>query len=209
MWSELCVDEIMCLDISERRASMAERIRDIASIVEEAFVPLSYGGGVDTVESAEMLLQLGIEKIVIGWEGTDSLELIASVASRYGSQAVCCCVDYSRSSSEIAELSARGKYVIGAEHVSEVVRVIGSSGAGEVVVQCVNRDGTMSGFDRAIVGPELASTVIPVVILGGIGGVEDVNEIHGLGFSAAAGSLFCLRGRTSQVLIGNPFFTHE
>lgn len=209
LWSDMCVDEIVCLDISERRSPIKERIDGIAAIVEEAFVPVSYGGGIDTVESARMLFDLGIEKIVLGWQGPESLSLLESVASRYGGQAVCCCIDYSRSASEIATLISRGKYVIGADHVSDIVQVVGNSDVGEVIIQCVDRDGTMSGFDMAIVSPELASVRIPLVMLGGAGRPEDVHAIHRLGLSAAAGSLYCLRGMTSQVLIGNPFLAVE
>jgi cyclase len=205
LWSEMCVDEIVCLDISENREPLAERIADVSAIVEEAFVPLSYGGGIESVSSAARLFRLGIEKVVLGWSGRKTLSLVESIAARYGSQAVSCCLDYSSDVRTIRNMERRGKTVVPAKQVPPVVGVLSRSGVGEIIIQCVDRDGQRCGYDLELASIMTKVTTTPLVVLGGAGDSLDVVAAHSSGCSAAAGSLFVFRGRSDQVLIGNPF----
>lgn len=206
LWSEMCVDEIVCLDISEYRQTADQNLKGISAIVNESFVPLSYGGGIKSVAFAEKLFGLGIEKVVIGWEGPDSLLLIEEIALQFGNQAVACCIDYSYSDFAINSLQIRGKrVVVRADKVLDVVSQLSYARAGEIIVQCVDRDGEQCGYDLQILSEIQGAVSTPLVLLGGAGSLSDVHAVHELGISAAASSLYVLRGKSYQVLIGNPF----
>lgn len=206
LWSEMCVDEIVCLDITEQRRPLSERIETISAIVNEAFVPVSFGGGIDSFDSADRIIGLGIEKVVLGWAGASTRELLDAIASRHGAQAVSCCIDYSGDSSTRRELAKRGKAVVLRAEVSSIVRSLSFGGVGEVILQCVDRDGQFSGYDIELAKSISSESPVPVVLLGGAGSSGDFDSAHKIGCSAAAGSLYVFRGKSSQVLIGNPVF---
>lgn len=205
LWSDLCVDEIVYLDISEVREPLSHRLALLTSIAEEAFVPLSVGGGVTSEGDAACLFSLGIEKVVIGWSGVQTLSLVSTLAVRFGSQAISVCVDYSYFNSTIKSLERRGKFVIPSSQLNSTLATLVSAGAGEIIVQCVDRDGMLDGFDSEQLSQLVSLVSVPLVLLGGDGNVEHVKQAHQLGFAAAAGRLFSFSGSSDQVLIGNPF----
>lgn len=205
LWSEMCVDEIACVDISERRAPVSERTNEISAMVDEAFVPLSIGGGIASLYDAESLFGLGIEKVILGWSASRTLSLADAIATRYGSQAVSCCIDYTYVGTQIVTLGNRGKEVVEAREVAKIVRSLSASGIGEFIVQCVDRDGEFCGYDLQLAAEVFREAKSPVVVLGGCGDVGDVTNAHRIGCAAAAASVFVFRGKTRQVLIGNPF----
>lgn len=206
IWSELCVDEIVCLDISAERSSIIARAEEVAAIVEEAFVPLGYGGGIDSLDSAAIFFDQGIEKVVIGWDGAVTAPLLDALASRYGQQAVCCCVDYSFHADMILKLNQASKTVVSAGSLVEIVSTLSSAGVGEILLQCVDRDGMRTGFDlvSALRCREVAS--VPLVLVGGARSIVDVESAWELGCSAASSTLFNLWNQSDQVLVGNPLF---
>lgn len=203
LWSEMCVDEIICLDISQTRVQLDCRLEQIRSIVDESFVPLAYGGGVNTLGDAEKIFRLGVERVIVGWNGSCSCEIIKDIAGRYGRQAVSCCIDYSRERKLSVRLMRKGKYIVPQEQVFSAMVDAVASGAGEVILQCVDRDGMMEGLDPMIKNVANKFTT-PVVLLGGTGDLSDVREIHEHGLSVASGSLFVYFNRERQVLVGNP-----
>lgn len=208
LWSALCVDEIVCLDISQDRRTLEERLDEIAGIVNESFVPLAFGGGVKSLDNAESLFQLGIEKVVIGWHGSNTVSLLENIAAQFGSQAVSCCIDYSYFASKLKRTLA-SKNIVDALEVNSILHELSQSKVGEIIVQCVDRDGQMNGFDLLKASEIRPLVSVPLVLLGGGGDLKDVSEVHKLGCAAACGSMFMFRGKSAQVLIGNPFLTTE
>jgi cyclase len=204
LWSEFCVDEIVCLDISETREKLSSRLTQITAIIEEAFVPVAFGGGIDSLEQAHRLFDLGIEKVVIGWEDLATGELVDTVAAHYGSQAVACCLDYSYSWELCDWTKNRRKRVLHVTELYSAITAMGRTNVGEIILQCVDREGEMNGLDLAVASEVHESVDVPLVLLGGVGSVEHIKSAHRVGCSAGAGSLFTFRTNTRQVLLGNP-----
>ena len=200
------VDELVLLDISagtENRPPFFERIAEIAS---EAFMPMAYGGGIRTMEHAEKLFHLGIEKVVINSALATTPQLITEVANRYGSQAVIASIDVKKGFfgktdvyTNSGQKSAKTDPVTYAKRAEEL-------GAGEILLTSIDQEGTMEGYDLALTRAVSEAVNIPVIASGGAGKLDDfkkaVNE--GRASAVAAGSLFVFHGRHRAVLINYP-----
>lgn len=168
-------------------------------------MPFGYGGGVRTVEQAQRLFGLGVEKVILNSVLSDDPDLITRTANAAGSQSVVASIDCRR--------SWLGKYTV---HVGGGRRATGRTpaefatemerrGAGEIILNSIDRDGMMQGYDLELVGAVSAAVSIPVVAAGGAGSLSDVRAAIGAGASAAAaGSLFVFHGRHRAVLINYP-----
>jgi cyclase len=205
IFNEKEVDEIAFLDIDAHRTGAGPNFDLLADIATEAFMPFGYGGGVRTVEQAQRLFGLGVEKVILNSALPDDPELITRTANSAGSQSVVASLDCRR--------SWLGKYTV---HVGGGRRSTGRSpaefaaemerrGAGEIILNSVDRDGMMQGYDLELVGAVSAAVSIPVVAAGGAGNLSDVRAaIHAGASAAAAGSLFVFHGRHRAVLINYP-----
>ncbi len=181
-------DEIVFLDITaahERRGTMLEVVRRTAS---RAFVPLTVGGGVRTVEEMRDVLRAGADKVSFNTAAVATPELLTSCAERFGSQAVVCAIDARRAGS-VGEPAGAGTGSSAAEPRWEVVthggrrptgldavgwaqRVV-ALGAGELLVTSMDRDGTRSGFDTELLAAIATRVRVPVIASGGAAGPED------------------------------------
>jgi cyclase len=206
IFNEKEVDELIFLDISatpSRRGPDYELIADIAS---EAFMPLAYGGGVGSVEDAKRLFGLGIEKIVLNTAALESPSLVSRVAEISGRQSVVVCLDVARSFWGRSAVTARGGRYRMPRAVEDWARTLVEAGAGELVVQSVDRDGTMLGYDIDLLRRISSVVSVPVVALGGCRGLEDMRQAVDEGGAAAvsAGSYFVFHGVHRAVLITYP-----
>jgi cyclase len=199
------VDELTILGIAatrERREPPFEHLRAIAG---ECFMPLSYGGGIRTIEQARQLFSLGIEKVVINTAAVENPSLLTAIADEYGSQAVIASLDvrkdwlgrprvFTRAGTENSGLSP-------VEHARAVVE----RGAGEILLTAIDRDGTMNGYDVEMIRELSAAVPVPLVACGGAGTIAHLGEAIAAGASAvAAGSLFVFTGSRRAVLINYP-----
>lgn len=202
IYNEKQVDEIVLLDISCRGRGGIQFDR-IQEIVSEAFMPLAYGGGIESVDQVERLLQIGIEKVVLRTEALRNPALVTDVARRFGSSATVVCLDVSRKGAGWAVRREGGSEDV--PDLAALARKLEDCGAGELILQSVDRDGTMEGFDLEaihLVAPRLG---IPVVACGGAGSMEDFRKAVQAGSSAAgAGAFFVFVGPLRAVLISYP-----
>lgn len=206
IFSEKEADELVLLDIDASREGREPNYELIAEIAGECFMPVAYGGGIRTLEQVRRLIRCGIEKVVINSAAIESTEVIALVAEIFGSQAVVGGVDVRKSllgSYRVVAKSAsiETKLVLD-EHVQRLV----DAGAGEILLNSVDRDGTMSGYDLELIRSVTRRVDVPVVACGGAGSVEHLREaVRDAGASAvAAGSLFVFQGKHRAVLISYP-----
>lgn len=198
------VDEILILDIGA--AVSGEPNFDIVrEIVSEAFMPVTYGGGVRSLAHMERLFGLGLEKISLGTAAAaDQPELLRTAAARFGSQSVVACVDVKRNwRGQPTVCTQRGTKNLG-RSPAEFARACQEAGAGEILLQSVDRDGTMKGYDLPLVKEVAAAVSVPLIACGGAGSFEDIRLAVQLGASAAAGSLFVFHGKLRAVLISYP-----
>lgn len=206
IFNEKEVDEISVLDISatrERRGPDFELINEMAS---ECFMPLAYGGGITSVSEIERIIQLGVEKVILNTAALENLDLVRAAAALVGSQSVVVSVDV-----KMQWLGGYGVFTrSGTKRIAgDLLRTIDAvtkAGAGELLLNAIDKDGTMGGYDHALIKAVTGRTTLPVIAAGGASGPDDlVQAVQLSGASAvAAGALFVYRGPHRAVLLSYP-----
>lgn len=200
------VDELILLDITaskERRGPAFDTIKDIVS---ECFMPLSYGGGIRSVEEMRAVLKAGVEKVVINHAALADPDLVRQAAAEFGSQAVIVSIDVKKSFWGRYEVySSSGATVPERDPVKWAINVE-KLGAGEIYLSSVDREGTMTGYDIALIKRVSSSVGIPVIASGGAAGVDDflLAKNEGGASAVAAGAAFVFQGPHRAVLITYP-----
>lgn len=206
IFNEKEVDELVFLDITATPEGRGPDFDLLADIASEAFMPMAYGGGITTLQQVQRIFALGFEKVVIDTATYAAPQLIREAVAIYGSQSIVGCVDVRRTLLGRYELSSHAgktKQPVGLkEHVMELERL----GAGEIIVNAVDRDGTQSGYDLKLIREVSSAVSVPVVACGGASCIDDfAAAVHEGGASAvAAGSLFVFVGPHRAVLINYP-----
>lgn len=200
------VDEICILDITatgQKRTPQFEYLQEIAS---EAFMPLSYGGGITGLDEIKHLFRIGYEKVVLNTAFYENPQLVRDAVQYAGSQSVVVSIDAK------AELFGKYKCYIGdgkrkvKESPVELARLAEELGAGEILLNSIDKDGRMAGYDLDIVKNVVESVSIPVIACGGAGKIEDIRDVlqKAGAHAAAAGSFFVYYGSQKAVLITAP-----
>jgi len=202
------VDELVLLDI---RATAEGRLPDEAAIEEiasEAFMPVAYGGGVRDVATANRLIQLGVEKVVVNAAAVEAPAEVAAIADRLGSSTLVVAIDAVARGPGAWEVVTRSATRRTGLDVRAHAEAMARLGAGELFVTAVDRDGTMDGYDLALVRTVASAVDIPVIACGGAGSLVDLATVvrEGGAAAAAAGSLFVFHGRHRAVLITYPSY---
>lgn len=206
IFNEKEVDEIFILDIAAHKQPGSIQWGLIGNITSECFMPVGYGGGIRSTDEIRRLFGLGIEKVSINTSAIENPKLIEDAARLFGSQSVVAAVDVKR--------TMLGSYVIcsnGGSRKTNLdllthVRHLEKCGAGELLLNSIDRDGTQSGYDINLIKKVSRAVSIPVVACGGAGSIQDCVEavFHGGASGAAAGSLFVFHGKHRAVLITYP-----
>ncbi|MCI0751767.1 MAG: AglZ/HisF2 family acetamidino modification protein [Flammeovirgaceae bacterium] len=199
------VDEICVLDISATRNRKPPDLDYIKLFTSECFMPLSYGGGVTTLKQASDIFRAGVEKIVFGTSAHRTKGLIAEVTKTFGSQSVVISVDVKKDWLGRARVFiVNGKVSTGFTPV-QFAREMENLGAGELIIQSIERDGMLTGYDLDLVREVTSQVKIPVIIAGGASSLEDFLKAVQAGASAvAAGALFVYKGSRKGILINYP-----
>lgn len=207
IFNEKEVDELILLDIRATPDEREPNYRWIKDIVSESFMPIGYGGGVKSLDQIKKLFNLGIEKIILNSSALDS-DLIYNSAKIYGSQSIVVSIDTRKNIFGNYILYTNcGKYKHSISPV-QFSRNVVERGCGEIIIQSIDNDGMMNGYDLKLVESISKSVEVPVVALGGAGSVKDLKDgvILGGASAVAAGSLFVYRGKHKAVLINYPSF---
>ncbi len=207
IFNEFEVDEIVILDINKTIKDLEPNYELIKDIASEAFMPLSYGGGINTLEKAKKVFSLGAEKVIINSAVFSNPDLITEISGIYGSQAVMVSVDVKKSfiSKKYQILSHSGKRKQNIDLVTYLKRCQ-DLGAGEILLNSIERDGTWQGYDIKLL-KEIASEIsIPLI---GCGGAKDFSSIDELFFqtdckAAGVGSMVLFQKKDYGVLINYP-----
>jgi cyclase len=199
------VDELMVVDIEASRLNKEPNYSLIEQFAGECFMPLSYGGGIRTVEQASRIFKLGVEKVSIQTAAIEDLDLVRKLSDRFGSQSVVVSVDVKRDWLQRPHLynSSTGKN--NSLNWLSFTKQAVEAGAGEILLNAVDKDGTLSGPDLNLI--QLASKEIsaPLIAIGGISSLQDIKSAVNAGASAvAAGAFFVFHGPHKAVLITYP-----
>ena len=189
------VDEIFLLDVRARSRGETVSEKLVAEIANNLRLPLTVGGGIDSLSQISRLLDLGADRVVLGTGAFLNSELISSSAKFFGSQAIVCAIDYDESV-EAAVFLKSGTLKTKHSLLDSLARISGE-GAGEVLLQSIIREGSFSGFDLHNLRLSRQVTDIPITISGGYGQPQDAVDAVRLGASAIAiGSAFQFRAVT-------------
>jgi len=206
IFNDLKADELIFLDTSASREDRTISVDLVKDIGDEAFMPFGVGGGIKDITQIEQLLKSGAEKVVINTNAVLRPKLIEDAAKIFGSQSIVVSLD--------AKKSMFGKYVCwikgGRDNIKsdpiELAKKAQDLGAGELIINSIDLDGMMTGYDIALVKMISDSVSIPVVACGGAGNLEHLKEAYYIGnaHALAAGSMFVFHGARRAVLINYP-----
>ncbi len=199
------VNEIAFLDITATKSHVInyEMIRKIS---QECMTPLTYGGGVTKLDDIARLFKIGIEKVAINTAAFNNSRIITEASEAYGSQSVIASIDVKQHADGSYEVFVgNGLTPTGADPVSYAKRME-SLGAGEILLTSIDRDGTMEGYDIALIRSVSDAVRVPVIASGGAGKLQDLSSAYreGKASAVAAGSLFVFFGKKRAVLITYP-----
>ena len=207
IFNEKEVDELIVLDIDASTQSRNPDYVMIKNLAAECRMPLCYGGGVKTVEQAERIIGMGVEKVAISSSAIEDPQLVAKMAEVVGSQSVVIVID-------VKKTGINQRYEIFVQNGSrptgrcpcQFSSEMEDLGAGEIVVNSIDNDGMMEGYDLSLLSEIRESVTLPITALGGAGSLNDIRRlIDRFGIvGAAAGSLFVFKGIYRAVLINYP-----
>jgi len=205
IFNEKEADELMVLDIDATVRGSEPNFRLIAQFAAEARMPLCYGGGVRTAQQARQIIGLGVEKVAMSAAALANPALVSAVAAEVGSQSVVVVLDARKGRGGHEVWSHNASRNTG-RSVLDAARELEQRGAGEIVINSIDADGCMKGYDLALAQSVRAAVRIPLTILGGAGSLADLRRlIEACGvIGAAAGSLFVFKGTYRAVLINYP-----
>jgi len=207
IFNEKEVDEIMVIDIDATAENREPDYIMIERLAAECQMPLCYGGGVTKSSQIERIVQLGVEKVAISSAAIADPLLVTKAAAKVGNQSVVVVLDVKKKllGGKYEVYTHNGRKATG-KNPFDLARQMEEAGAGEIVINSIDQDGVMKGYDLALIDKIRDSIHIPLTVLGGAGSLEDIGKIiekHG-SIGAAAGSLFVFKGVFRAVLINYP-----
>jgi cyclase len=205
IFNEKEVDELILLDIDATRERREPDYMMIERLASECRMPLCYGGGVRTLEQALRIFALGVEKIAIGSIAVERPEFVTELANRVGRQSVVVVMDVKLTERGYRLFLCNGTKPTALDPVL-FARRLQELGVGEIVINSIDQDGMMKGYDLALIRSVRQVVSVPITALGGVGKLEHIGTlIREFGIlGAAAGSLFVFKGVFRAVLINYP-----
>ncbi len=206
IYNEKEVDELILVDITATIEERKPSLDLISEIADECFMPLTYGGGIRDVDDMRRIFGLGIEKIAVNSYAAENPSFITQAAALFGSQSVVVSID--------AKKNWLGRYTVfthgGRKDIKRdpvaYAREMEQMGAGEILLNSIDRDGTMEGYDLDLIKTVAGAIGIPVIACGGAGSVDDFGKAVKTGGASAvaAGSMVVYQGKNRGVLINFP-----
>jgi cyclase len=187
------VDELVFLDVSATAEERGPDLDLIDDLADDCFMPFAVGGGVSSVDDVRDLLSVGADKVVIGSAALERPSIVREASDRFGAQCVIVSIDTRRTGpDERAEVFVRSGSVATGRDPVDVAREMEALGAGELLVQSIDRDGVMDGYDVDTVGRIAGAVNVPVIASGGAGTFEHMADVlrDGGASAVAAAAMF-------------------
>lgn len=207
IFNEKQVDELIVIDIDASVQNREPDFKMIENLAAECRMPLCYGGGIKTADQARRIMSLGVEKVAISSAVIQRPPLISEIAEQVGNQSVVVVLDVRKvkNGPDYTVWIHNGKQDTGKCPITLAKEFV-ALGAGEIVINSIDRDGCMKGFDLDLIARVRAAIHVPMTVMGGAGSFEDLGQVirqHGP-IGVAAGSLFVFKGVYRAVLISYP-----
>lgn len=206
IYNEKEVDELIFLDITATSENKKPPFKIISEIASECFMPLTYGGGIRSLEDIKKIFNLGVEKVCINSYAVENPLFIKSASDIFGGQSIVVSIDVKKNLFGKYEVFAfGGRKSTGLDPVNFAVQME-QVGAGEVLLTSIDRDGMWEGYDVELIKNVTAAVNIPVIACGGAGKIEDFAYAvkEGNASAVAAGSMIVFQGKGLGVLINFP-----
>jgi cyclase len=206
IYNEKEVDELILVDITATLESRAPSLEILAEVADECFMPMCYGGGITTLDQIRTIFRLGMEKAAINSHAFKDPDFIARAADAFGSQSIILSMDVKK--------SLFGKYSVWVQSGRKDTRMdpveyaqrLTEKGAGEILLNSIDRDGTWGGYDVALIKKVADAVPVPVIACGGAARIGDFRQAvqEGGASACAAGSMVVYQGQGLGVLINFP-----
>jgi imidazole glycerol-phosphate synthase subunit HisF len=207
IFNEKEADELIVVDIDATRTGAEPDFKLISHLAAECRMPLCYGGGVKTVEQAKRIIGFGVEKVAISSAALADSALISNIAKEVGRQSVVVVLDVRKDAGKgtYSVYTHNGQKKAGISALDAAIKV-SAQGAGEIVINSIDDDGRMKGYDLELAKQIRSAMGLPMTMLGGAGSLADMGKLIGACgiVGAAAGSLFVFKGTYRAVLISYP-----
>lgn len=209
IFNEKEVDEIFFLDIDATKAKKEPPYEIIQNIASECFMPFAYGGGIHSLQQIEKIIKSGAEKIIINSQAFLQKNFIREAVHQFGSSTIAVSIDVKKEFLRGNTVYINGGTQSTGKNPVDYAREIENEGAGEILINSIDRDGTMEGYDIELIKSISQSIRIPIIACGGAGKLSDFGLAVKLGgaSAAAAGSFFIFHGKRRAVLITYPSYS--
>ena len=210
IFNELEVDELLFLDITATLEKRSPNLRVLTDIASECFMPLSYGGGIKTLDDAKAVFGIGFEKIVVNTHAIKNPDFISQLASNYGSQAIIVSIDVKKNIWGRYQVRTYSGQQASKRDPVEWAKELESLGAGEILLTSIDREGSWQGYDLDLVKSVTKTVRIPVIAHGGAGTLEHIKEVVAQAHASAValGSMVVFQKKDMGVLINFPDKKH-
>lgn len=198
------VDELVFIDITASEEKRAPVFNLIVDIFNECFMPLAVGGGIHQMEHVDRLMRIGADKVIVNSEAINNPAFITKIAAKYGSQSVVISIDVKYENDEHFVFYNRAEKNTGLK-VVDWARQVEKLAAGEIFLNSIDKDGTMRGYDIALIKKVVSAVSLPVIACGGAGTIQHVVDavLQGKADAVSLASLFHFTGDTpNQVKAG-------
>lgn len=199
-------DELIVLDIDATVENREPDYKMIENLATECRMPLCYGGGIKTVEQATRIFNLGVEKIALSSSAIENPELVANIAKKVGNQSVAVVIDVKKKMFGGYDIYTHNGTKKTKVDLEKFIYELQSLGVGEIVINSIDNDGIMKGYDLSLIEKIKPLIDVPMTVLGGAGSLDDIEKlIRKFGIiGCSAGSLFVFKGKYKAVLINYP-----
>ena len=206
IFNEFYADELVFLDVSATKNNRVISLDIIKDIGEEADMPFCVGGGIRELSQIRKIISAGAEKVIIGTYAVMNPNFVKQASAEFGSSTITVCIDVKKKLFGKQQVwSLNGTKPSGLEPL-QFARLMEKKGAGEIIIQSIENDGRMNGYDLNLIKRISENVNIPTIAMGGAGTLEDLKRAHTEAFATgvAAGSLFVYYGENKGVLINYP-----
>lgn len=206
IFNDLRADELVFLDIDATKEKRLISLEFVTNVGEEANMPFAVGGGIRSIEDIRSIIAAGAEKVVINSYAVENPDFIREASETFGSSTIAVCIDVKKKLFGGIQTWSNGGTKASGYSPIEFAKLMEEKGAGEIIIQSIEKDGTMAGYDIELIKSIAEAVTIPVVALGGAGKPSDITKAWKEGYAngLAGGSMFVYQGTKKGVLISYP-----